>query len=169
MSKEAEDLLIEVAGLVRKCLYNGNKILICGNGGSAADSQHFAAELVGRYKKERKSLPAVALTTDTSILTAIGNDYGYENVFSRQVEGLGRVGDIFIGISTSGNSPNVVKAAKLAKKMGIITVALTGEKDSKLKKISDYTFSSASADTPHIQASHIIFLHLICELVEKDL
>lgn len=152
---------------VMDCLKKGNKVLLCGNGGSAADSQHIAAEFVGRFKKERQSYPAIALTTDTSILTAIGNDYGYENVFSRQVEGLGNPGDILIGISTSGNSENVLRAFRAAKQKRMQTVALTGAGGGKMAAEADLLFAPEIAYTPDIQTTHIIALHTMCEVVEN--
>jgi D-sedoheptulose 7-phosphate isomerase len=148
-------------------LQNGNKIIFCGNGGSAGDSQHLAAELMGRYKVDRKPLPAIALTVDTSAITAIGNDYGYENVFSRQLKGIGNKGDVLISISTSGKSENVLEAIKEAKKMGIYVVSLTGINDSEMKKISDLTISAQSNETNHIQEMHIAIGQLICGIVEN--
>ena len=150
------------AGLrVRTALEKGRKILICGNGGSAADSQHMAAEFVGRFVKERQSLPALALTVDTSLLTAVGNDYGFDCVFSRQVEGLGQEGDVLIAISTSGNSANVVKAVKTAKEKGIYVIALTGENGGILAKESDLCLAVPSQVTARIQEMHIMIIHMI--------
>ena len=146
-------------------LKSGGKVLIFGNGGSAADSQHIAAELVGRFKKERKPFAAIALTTNTSVLTAIANDYGYEAAFSRQVEALGKPGDVAIGISTSGNSPNVIGALKKAKALGLKTIGLSGD-GGKLKAACDISIAVPSKDTPRIQESHIMIGHIICELVE---
>ena len=158
------------AGLrVRTALEKGRKILICGNGGSAADSQHMAAEFVGRFVKERQSLPALALTVDTSLLTAVGNDYGFDCVFSRQVEGLGQEGDVLIAISTSGNSANVVKAVKTAKEKGIYVIALTGENGGILAKESDLCLAVPSQVTARIQEMHIMIIHMICEVVEADI
>ncbi len=157
------------AGLrVRTALEKGRKILICGNGGSAADSQHMAAEFVGRFVKERQSLPALALTVDTSLLTAVGNDYGFDCVFSRQVEGLGQEGDVLIAISTSGNSANVVKAVKTAKEKGIYVIALTGENGGILAKESDLCLAVPSQVTARIQEMHIMIIHMICEIAEAD-
>jgi len=147
----------------------GNKLLICGNGGSAADAQHFAAELVGRYKTERNGLPAIALTTDTSVLTAIANDYGYERVFSRQVEALGAKGDLLFLISTSGNSPNLLKAAEKAKTIGIRTIGLLGRGGGKLKNMCDLVFVVPSDNTPRIQEIHSLLIHIICEVVDDGL
>ncbi len=155
--------------IISKCLKRGNKILICGNGGSAADSQHFAAELVGRFKLERKGLSAIALTTDTSILTAIGNDYGFDKIFERQVEALGKEGDVLVGISTSGNSENVIKAVKKAKEIGIYTIGLLGKSGGKLKDLVDLSLIVPSGNTPRIQECHLTIYHIICEEVEKRL
>ena len=158
------------AGLrVRTALEKGRKILICGNGGSAADSQHMAAEFVGRFVKERQSLPALALTVDTSLLTAVGNDYGFDCVFSRQVEGLGQEGDVLIAISTSGNSANVVKAVKTAKEKGIYVIAMTGENGGILAKESDLCLAVPSQVTARIQEMHIMIIHMICEIAEADI
>jgi len=154
---------------ITECLERGNKILICGNGGSAADSQHFAAELVGRFKLERKGLPAIALTTDTSILTAIGNDYGFDQIFERQVEALGKEGDILVGISTSGNSENVIRAVKKAKEIGIYTIGLLGKSGGKLKDLVDLSLVVPSNNTPRIQECHVLIYHIVCEEVEKRL
>jgi len=148
---------------------NGKKILIAGNGGSAADAQHFAAELVGRYGFDRPSLPALALTTDTSNLTAIGNDYGYDHVFSRQLEGMGQEGDLFIGISTSGNSQNILNAFASAKAKGITTVALSGRDGGKMAAVADYTLIVPSHATPRIQESHLLIEHMICDAIEKEI
>lgn len=162
-------VLKQISVVCSEALHHGNKIMLCGNGGSAADSQHIAAELVGRFHfhKERKSLPAIALTTDTSILTAVGNDYGYDDVFRRQVEGLGRKGDVLIGISTSGNSQNVIKALQEAKKMGICTVAFTGAKKSQAEGISDLTLKVPSEITVRVQECHILAGHIICSHVDE--
>ena len=158
------------AGLrVRTALEKGRKILICGNGGSAADSQHMAAEFVGRFVKERQSLPALALTVDTSLLTAVGNDYGFDCVFSRQVEGLGQEGDVLIAISTSGNSANVVKAVKSAKEKGIYVITLSGENGGILAKESDLRLAVPSQVTARIQEMHIMIIHMICEIAEADI
>ena len=141
--------------------------MFCGNGGSAADSQHLAAEFVGRYKMERVALNSLALTVDTSILTAVGNDYGYDDVFRRQVEGLGQKGDVLIGLSTSGNSVNVVKAFDQAKAMGITTVAFTGAGGGSMQQKADICLAVPASVTNHIQEMHITAGHLVCELVEK--
>ena len=163
------EVLLEVARLASSTIKAGKKIMLCGNGGSAADSQHIAAEFIGRFEKERKSMAAIALTTDTSALTAIGNDYGYEEVFSRQVEGLGQSGDLLIGISTSGNSKNVVKALEISKKMGVNTVALVGDRpNGVMQTIADHVLVAPSANTARIQECHILMMHTICQLVESE-
>lgn len=161
----AEDI-VNLGILIGKRLKNGNKLLICGNGGSAADSQHFAAEIVGRFEKERKGYSAIALTTDTSALTAIGNDYGFDKIFSRQVEALGEKGDILIGISTSGNSQNIIEAVKVAKEMGIFTVGFLGKDGGKLKSIVDKAFIVKSDNTARIQEVHLTLEHAICRVLD---
>ncbi len=167
--EENEEKLKEAIEKIIEALERGNKILICGNGGSAADAQHFAAELVGRFKLERKGLPAIALTTDTSILTAIGNDYSFDNIFERQVEALGKEGDVLIGISTSGNSENVIRAVKKAKELNIYTIGLLGKGGGKLKDLVDLALIVPSNNTPRIQECHVTIYHVICEEVEKRL
>lgn len=147
-------------------LKTGGKILLCGNGGSAADAQHIAAELTGRYKTERGALAGIALTTDTSALTAIGNDYGYEFVFSRQLEALGREGDLLIAISTSGNSGNVVKALELARKIGIKTIGLSGRTGGAMNELCELNLVVPSNDTPRIQEMHIMIGHIICQAID---
>jgi len=147
-------------------LRNGNKILLFGNGGSAADAQHIAAEFVGRYIIERAPLPAIALTTDTSALTAIANDYSYDDVFSRQLEALGSKGDIAVGFSTSGKSPNVLKAIAAARKKGMLTVGFTGQNGHALAELSDYCFCVPAVATPRIQESHTLIAHIICDIAE---
>ena len=145
------------------------KLLICGNGGSAADAQHIAAEFVGRYLHERKPLPCHALTTNTSSLTAIGNDYGYERIFARQVEAFGEEGDVFWGITTSGNSRNVLEAATFAREHGLFCIGLTGEGGGRLRDLSDLCIAVPSSSVPRIQEAHITIGHVICELVEATL
>lgn len=162
-------LIEQVATAIINAYQCGKKVLICGNGGSAADAQHIAAEFVGKFYKERRSLPALALHANTSVLTAIGNDYGYETVFARQIEAYGAVGDVLIGISTSGNSPNVIQAVEKAKEIGVLTVAMTGGKDSKLSEEADICLRVPSTDTPRIQEAHITLGHIICFLVEQAL
>ena len=168
---ENEALLEKIEEVAQMCveLYKGDKkTILAGNGGSAADAQHIAAELVGRYGFDRPSIPSLALTTDTSNLTAIGNDYGYDQVFSRQLEGMGQAGDIFIGISTSGNSVNIIKAFESAKKKGITTVALTGRDGGEMAKMADVALVVPSNSTPRIQESHILIGHIICDIIEKE-
>lgn len=160
--------LQQMADICREAIRSNHKILFCGNGGSAADSQHLAAEFVGRFVKERQGLPAIALTTDTSILTAIGNDYGYDEVFRRQVEALGREGDVLVGISTSGNSGNVVKAFKQAKEQGLKVLALTGPKESRMSALADVTLRVPAPVTARVQECHIMIGHMICEYVDED-
>jgi len=161
-------VLSTIADQLVQAFQRGNKVLLFGNGGSAADAQHIACELAGKFYKDRDSLPAIALTTNTSSLTAIANDYSYKEVFARQVKGLVREGDIVIGISTSGNSPNVLYGIEEAKRLGAITIAFTGQ-GGKLKEIADYTLSIPSTDTPRIQEVHITAGHIMCYLVEEDL
>lgn len=162
-------VLEKVAHFLVEAFGNGKKVLLCGNGGSAADAQHIAAEFIVRFKKERKSLPTIALTTDTSILTATANDYHFDAVFKRQVEGLGQPGDVLIGISTSGNSSNVVEAIRVAKQMSLRTVAFTGAAGGKLAQEADVCFRVPSQATSHIQEIHIAALHAITEFVEETL
>ena len=159
-------VLERIAGQLTRAILDGNKVLWCVNGGSAADSQHLAAELMGRFRRERCGLPSIALTTDTSILTAIGNDYGYERVFQRQVEALCVKGDVVVGISTSGNSRNVCAALEAAREIGAFTVALTGEGGGNMAAIADATLSVPSRDTARIQEGHILCGHMLCDWVE---
>ena len=171
VTKTIHEHEIEIFRLVADIVHalkNGNKVLFCGNGGSAADSQHLAAEFVGRFQAERQALPAIALTTDTSALTALGNDYGFNKVFARQVEAIGKTGDILIGISTSGNSENVVQAFQQAEEKGITIVSLTGKSGGKLKHYANINISSQSEITARIQEAHILVGHIVCELVEKE-
>lgn len=151
------------------CFRGGRKILIAGNGGSAADAQHFASEFVGRYKKERRAYPAIALTTDTSAITAWSNDYSFETLFARKVEAFGQPGDVFIGISTSGNSKNIIEAMRKAKDMNLTTVAFLGKGGGMLKGTADVEIMVPSHNTPRVQESHIMAIHIICEEVEKKL
>ncbi len=148
---------------------NGGKVILFGNGGSAADAQHIAAEFVGKFYKNRESLPALAFHTNTSVVTATANDFGYDTIFERQVSAFVDEGDVVIGISTSGNSPNVVKGLEKAKGLGGITVGLTGAKENQIEKIADYCIKVPSTDTPRIQEGHITIGHIICYLVEKEL
>ncbi|KAF0215603.1 MAG: D-sedoheptulose 7-phosphate [Geobacteraceae bacterium] len=161
--------IVAVVDLLADALAKGNKLLVMGNGGSAADAQHFAAEIVGRFKLERRALPAIALSTDTSILTAIGNDYGFEAVFARQVEALAAEGDVVVGISTSGSSKNVHLAMLLAGKMGCRTVGLLGRDGGTIKGIADIDLTVPCQDTPRVQECHITIIHIMCDLVEKRL
>ncbi|MFA5100583.1 MAG: D-sedoheptulose 7-phosphate isomerase, partial [Candidatus Omnitrophota bacterium] len=160
------DQIIDLSNMVIESLKKGGKVMIFGNGGSASDSQHIAAELVGRYQKDRQALPAIALTTNTSILTAIANDYGYDIVFSKQVEALGQKNDIVIGISTSGKAKNVAAGIKQAKKMGIKTIVFTGGDGGEIAKLADVALVVPSKVTARIQEAHIAVGHIICELVE---
>lgn len=162
-------LVAEVAEAAVKALRSGNKILLAGNGGSAADAQHLAGELVNRFRFNRPALPAIALSTDTSVLTSIANDSGYDNIFARQIEALGKKGDLFVGISTSGASPNVLKAFQVCRKKGIIRVGLSGRKSTKMEKLCEYCLAVPSADTPRVQEAHIMLGHIICDLIEKTL
>lgn len=150
-------------------LKNGNKLLFAGNGGSASDSQHIAAELVGRFEKDRNALPALALTTNSSQLTAISNDYGYDNVFQRQVQALAKSGDVFFGLSTSGNSKNVVNAVEQCKQLNVISVAMTGESGGQLRELSDYCINVPSGNTARIQEVHITIGHIICLAIEESI
>jgi len=161
------DLIAKIAETIIIAYKHENKVLLCGNGGSASDAQHIEGELVGRFKKERKALPAIALTANTSTITAIGNDYGYNDIFRRGVEAHGKSGDVLIAISTSGNSPNVVLAAELAKSQGITVVALLGGTGGKLKEIAEIALVAPSDDTPRIQECHILVGHILCDLIEK--
>lgn len=155
--------------LIIKCLSKGNKIVLFGNGGSAADAQHIAAELIGRFKLERQSYPAIALTTDTSCITALSNDYSFDVVFSRQCESLVQKGDVVIGISTSGNSKNVFKGLQTAKKKGAVTIGLLGSRGGSISKLVDVPLVVASSSTPRIQEAHRTIYHVICEQVEKKM
>ncbi len=166
MESLAENLQ-KAAQMAIHTLKNGGKILLCGNGGSAADSQHIAAELTGRYKRERKGLCAIALTTDTSALSAIGNDYGYDFVFSRQCEALAKKGDLLWGISTSGNSQNVLNALRVAREIGCQTLGFSGRNGGEMRTLCDVLLISPSEDTPRIQEMHILMGHILCDLIEK--
>ena len=166
-SKEILNELSLIIAKINDCFQQGNKVLIAGNGGSAADAQHFAGEIVGRYKRERKGYPAIALTTDISIITSIANDYSFDIIFSRQIEALAKKGDIFFGISTSGNSKNIIEAVKKAKELGLTTVCLLGKEGGKLKDLADFSIIVPSEDTPRIQECHIMLIHIICEETEK--
>jgi D-sedoheptulose 7-phosphate isomerase len=176
VKQEAEKVLPEAVALgvlaMVDCLKAGGKVMACGNGGSAADAQHFAAELIGRFEREREELAAIALTTDSSILTAVGNDYSYDDIFSKQVRGLGKKGDILLGISTSGNSKNVVKAIEAAKKMGIKIIAFTGNGGGKIATLldkDDIHLCVPSMRTARIQETHLVLLHGLCDGVDHVL
>lgn len=157
------------ARLLTQALRRKNKLLLCGNGGSAADCQHFAAELVGRFRRTRKALPAISLTTDTSIITALGNDIAFDEIFSRQIQALGRPGDVLICISTSGTSSNIVAGARTARKQGLKVVALLGKNRRRLAGLSDVIISVPSSDTPRIQEVHALILHILGDIVERSL
>lgn len=168
-NSEVVSMIAKVSATLVEALGNGNKVLLFGNGGSAADAQHIAAEFVGRFAFDRPALPALALSVNTSCVTAIGNDYGFDLVFSRQIEALGRPGDLAIGISTSGKSPNVVNAMLVARKMGLCTVALTGCTGGQLKNTVDHCICAPSNETPRIQECHILIGHIISQLAEEAL
>ncbi len=161
--------IAEAADLIIQAYVRGNKLLLCGNGGSAADAQHIAAELVGRFKKERRGLPAIALTTDTSIMTAIANDYWYELLFARQAEALGDEGDILVGISTSGNSMNIIRAVEAAKFKGLKTIGLLGGDGGKLKDLVDLSIIVPSEESDRTQEVHILIAHIICQLIDSKI
>lgn len=165
-TKKLFPVIRQMAEICQDVMITGHKILICGNGGSAADAQHIAAEFIGRFHNERRALPAIALSTDTSILTSIANDYNYSQVFSRQVQGLGRAGDVFWGISTSGNSENVNKAIIEAKNKRMITIALTGKTGGEMVDICDVALVIPSDSTARIQEMHILCAHIICQLID---
>ncbi|MBF0478756.1 MAG: D-sedoheptulose 7-phosphate isomerase [Candidatus Omnitrophica bacterium] len=166
---ENADTIVRVVNAIIKALKAGHKVLFFGNGGSAADSQHLAAELIGRFQKERVAFPSIALTTDTSIITALGNDYGFDVIFERQMEALGNAGDVAVGLSTSGNSENVIRAIKKAKAKGLITVSMTGRDGGKLKSLTDMSIVVRDQNTARVQESHICIGHAICELVESGI
>ena len=169
LAPEMVALVEKVAEIITKAFKRGRKLLLFGNGGSAGDAQHLAAELVGKYYLDRSPLPAIALTVNTSTLTAIGNDYAFDQVFARQVRAFGEAGDIAVGISTSGNSENVVKALEVAKENRLTTVAFTGRDGGKVKDIADYCICISSDNTPRIQEAHIFVGHILCEIVERRL
>jgi len=168
VARESSGAIFEAALLIMGCLRNGGKVLFFGNGGSAADAQHLAAELVGRFVRERAGLPAIALTTDSSILTAVGNDYGFEQVFARQIQALGQSGDVAVAISTSGNSANVLEGVKEARKRNLKTIGLTGKDGGTLAQQADVAITIPSTSTARIQECHIAIGHLFCELVDAD-
>jgi D-sedoheptulose 7-phosphate isomerase len=161
--------IIEVVDIIATAFQDGNKVLFCGNGGSAADAQHLAAEFSGRFYIDRKALPAEALHCNTSYMTAVANDYSYDVIYARLIDGIGNKGDVLVGLSTSGNSPNVIKAFETAREKKMVTIGFTGETGGKLKNLSDYLFNVPSRDTPRIQESHILLGHIVCQLVEEKL
>jgi D-sedoheptulose 7-phosphate isomerase len=163
------DTIVEVSKVIAEAFNRGGKLLLFGNGGSACDASHIAAEFVNRFKKERPALPAIALNTDTAVLTSIANDYDYESVFERQMKAFAQPGDVVIAISTSGNSPNVVKGVDVARRKKITTIAFTGEKGDKLAARSDFVFAVPSRNTPRIQETHITLAHVLCQAVEEIL
>ena len=169
----ADDMLLQkiitVVDVVTAAFQDGKKVLFCGNGGSAADAQHLAAEFSGRFYKNRKALPSEALHCNTSYLTAVANDYSYDVIYSRLIDGICEKGDVLIGLSTSGNSKNIMNAFETAKEKGVITIGLTGETGGQMKELSDYLFNVPSTTTPRIQESHILIGHIICELVEEKI
>jgi len=166
-AKEQPQPVLDAAAAIVSSLARGGTLLLFGNGGSAADAQHVAAELVGRYLRQRAAMAAIALTTDTSVLTSVGNDEGYERVFARQIEGLGRAGDVALGISTGGSSPNVVAALEAARARGLQTIAFTGRDGGAVGRAAAIHVNVASSDTPRVQEVHRTLLHVMCELVEK--
>jgi D-sedoheptulose 7-phosphate isomerase len=168
IARESSELIFEATRLISRCLKVGGKVLFFGNGGSAADAQHLAAEFVGRFLRERAGLPAIALTTDSSILTAVGNDYGFEQVFARQIQALGRPGDVAVAISTSGNSANVLEGVKEARKGNLKTIGLTGKDGGALARQADVAITIPSTSTARIQECHIAIGHLFCELLDAD-
>lgn len=163
------DLVADTATKMAAALREGRKVLLFGNGGSAADAQHIAAEFVGRFIPDRIPLPAISLATDTSALTALGNDYGYNTVFSRQLQALGNAGDVAIGLSTSGNSPSVVEALEMARTKGLLTIGFTGETGGKMVGKADILFRVPTRMTPRIQETHIVLGHILCELIDREL
>ena len=169
VSNKLAPRVAECAQMLIDTLQAGHKILIMGNGGSAADAQHFAAEMVGRFLLERRALAAIALTTDTSILTAVGNDYGFDDIFKRQVEALAKPGDVLIGISTSGNSKNIKRAFAAGKNLGVKTIGLLGRDGGEIASLADLDLTVPSLETPRIQEAHLVIIHILCDLVEKAL
>ncbi|MBI2275538.1 MAG: D-sedoheptulose 7-phosphate isomerase [Chitinophagaceae bacterium] len=167
--QKLQKTVADCVSIITASFKNGNKVLFCGNGGSAADAQHLAAEFSGRFYKDRKALPSEALHCNTSYLTAVANDYSYDVIYSRLLEGVGAKGDVLVGLSTSGNSKNILNAFAVAKTMGITTIAFTGESGGKMKDVCDYLINVPSADTPRIQESHIMLGHIVCELVELNI
>ena len=169
MESGYSEKIVDISEQIVKCLKNGKKILIAGNGGSASDAQHFAGEIVGRFLFDRDAMAAVCLNTDTSVITCIANDYSYDKIFARQIEGIGQEGDIFIGISTSGNSKNIIEAVNSSKKIGIKTISFLGKDGGLLKEISDDMLLIPYQSTARVQEHHIMSIHLICEIVERSI
>ena len=169
VAEQLADSIVKAAQMIIDAYKTGNKVLLIGNGGSAADAQHLATELVGRFMLERKALPAIALTTDTSTLTAISNDSGYEKVFSRQIEALAQNGDVLLAMTTSGTSPNILAAIETAQTKGLTTIVMTGEKEESLKDKARLVLNVPSTKSPRIQEAHITIGHIICQLVEQEL
>jgi D-sedoheptulose 7-phosphate isomerase len=167
--RDAAATIAAAAEIMKRSLRSGGKIMFCGNGGSAADAQHLAAELMGRYLKDRTPLPALALTVDTSALTAIANDYSYDEVFARQLRGIGRRGDVLLGLSTSGNSANVVRAIEAARGLGIVSLALTGQQGGRMAEIADHVIRAPATRTNSIQEMHIVIGHMLCGFIEEAL
>ena len=168
-NEELLKTICEAVNVIVAAFKNGNRVYFCGNGGSAADAQHLAAEFSGRFYTDRKALPAEALHCNTSYLTAVANDYGYDVVYSRMIDGIGQKGDVLVGLSTSGNSANIIKAFETAKEKGMITIAFTGITGGQMKSVSDFLINIPSTDTPRIQESHIMVGHIICQLAEEKL
>jgi len=166
---ELLDKVAQAIEMIRKAFSEGNKVLFCGNGGSAADAQHLAAELSGRFYFDRAPLPAEALHCNTSYLTAVANDYGYDNVYARMIKGIGKKGDVLVGLSTSGNSTNILNAFEAAREQGMNTIAFTGETGGLMKNLADILLNVPAVDTPRIQESHIMIGHIICEMVEEQI
>ena len=169
VAEQLVEPIVKASQMIIDAYRAGNKVLLIGNGGSAADAQHIASELVGRFQMERKALPAIALTTDTSTLTSLANDYGYDTIFSRQLEALASAGDVLIAITTSGASENILKAIETAHSQGVIVIALTGEKGKQLEDTTELTIRIPSANTQRIQEAHITIGHIVCHLVEEEL
>ena len=169
LDQSLHNMAVEIADICVDAFNNGNKVLFMGNGGSAADSQHLAAELVSRFAFDRPALPAFALTVDTSVLTSIGNDYGFEKLFARQVEAIANRGDVLFGFSTSGRSPNIITAFEVARKMNVITIGMAGNQKARITEVVDYCIEIPSSSTPNIQEGHIVIGHIICGLIEEKL
>ena len=167
--QEFQDKLVAAGQACIDCMRSGNKVMLAGNGGSAADAQHIAGEFVSRFAFDRPGLPSIALTTDTSILTAIGNDYGYERLFARQIQAHSKAGDVFVAYSTSGNSPNIIAALKEAQDLGVVTIGLTGNRGGAMVELCDHVFEVPSSDTPKIQEVHALIGHILCGVVENEL